>query len=85
LQQKQTTGWWYEIRVEGELGEVWSDWFSGLEIHQDIDGGTLVPVTVLSGWMPDQPALHGMLAGIRDLNLTLISVKRLKHDIRRKK
>jgi hypothetical protein len=30
--------------------------------------------TLLSGSLPDQGALHGLLERIRDLNLTLISV-----------
>ena len=59
----------YEIRVEGELGEMWSNWFSGLQLtHLEGDG------TLLSGLLPDQAALHGLLERIRDLNLTLISV-----------
>jgi hypothetical protein len=35
--------------------------------------------TILSGWLPDQTALFGVLARIRDLNLTLVSVKRLPY------
>ncbi len=25
----------YEIRVEGDLTDLWSDWFDGLAIHND--------------------------------------------------
>jgi hypothetical protein len=32
--------------------------------------------TLISGSLPDQAALHGLLERIRDLNLTLISVAR---------
>ena len=62
---------WYEIRVEGHLPSSWSDWFEGLDVRCDPGG-----VSVLSGELPDQAALHGVLARIRDLNLTLISVSR---------
>lgn len=59
----------YEIKVKGHLEEHWSDRLGGLEIRQDADGSTL-----LSGAVPDQSALHGILAPIRDLGLILISI-----------
>ncbi len=59
----------YEIRVEGELPGDWSDWFEGFDVRSDQSG-----MTVLSGCLADQAALHGILAKIRDLNLRLISV-----------
>ena len=36
--------------------------------------------TVISGLLADQPALHGLLAKIRDPGLCLISVRRLDGD-----
>ena len=61
----------YEIRVEGVLDHRWAAWFGGLHVETD---GTQ---TVISGLLTDQPALHGLLAKIRDLGLCLISVRRL--------
>ena len=61
----------YEIRVEGVLDQRWAAWLGGL--HIDRDGAQ----TVISGLLADQPALHGLLAKIRDLGLCLISVHRL--------
>ena len=58
----------YEIRVEGHLTADWSDWFEGLTVCQDKNGET-----VLSGPL-DQAALHGVLAKVRDLGLTLVAV-----------
>jgi hypothetical protein len=62
---------YYEIRVEGVLDEGWADWFGGLHVTSD---GTQ---TLISGQLSDQPALHGLLVKIRDLGLTLVSVRRL--------
>ena len=65
----------YEIRVRGRLGPEWSDWFDGLTVsHQPI--GELV----LTGPVPDQAALHGILIKIRDLGLPLLSVRRVEVD-----
>ena len=61
----------YEVRVDGVLDDRWSQWFQGLQI--DSQGGQ----TILSGTLPDQPALHGILDKIRDLGLTVIAVRRL--------
>ena len=62
---------WYEIRVAGVLDSRWAAWFDGLQVsgHRD--------ETVISGLLTDQPALHGLLAKVRDLGLTLIAVRRL--------
>ncbi len=59
----------YRIHVRGHLHEGWSAWFDGLAIEQEPDGST-----VLVGPVPDQAALHGLLAKVRDLGLTLLSV-----------
>lgn len=61
----------YEVRVEGVLDDRWSEWFGGLKVEQE--GGE----TVLSGTVPDQPALHGVLDKIRNLGLSVILVRRL--------
>jgi len=60
----------YRIEIEGELGETWSDWFNGMSLSVAGDP----PVTTLTGPVPDQAALRGLLNKIWDLNLVLVSV-----------
>jgi len=60
---------YYEIKIRGHLDPGWSDWFMGMKLTYLEENETL-----LSGSLPDQTALHGLLERIRDLNLKLISV-----------
>jgi hypothetical protein len=59
----------YEITISGHLTPNWTAFFEGMDIHCKPDGTTL-----LSGMLPDQPALYGILLQLRDLGFTLISV-----------
>jgi hypothetical protein len=59
---------YYEIKIKGHLDQRWSVWFADLKLSY-LEGN----VTLLSGMLPDQAALHGLLERIRDLNLQLIS------------
>jgi hypothetical protein len=60
----------YEIRVRGHLDARWSDWLVGLALERRPDG-----TTVLSGALPDQGALFGVLLKLRDLNIALLAVE----------
>ena len=62
----------YQIRVRGQLGRHWTDWFGGLTITPEANGDTLV-----TGPVVDQAALHGLLRRVRDLGLPLLAVIRL--------
>jgi hypothetical protein len=72
LSHTACTGRNIEIRVKGQLSEVWADWFAGLTIDQQ-DNGEMV----LSGTIIDQSALMGVLDMLARLNLTLISVNEI--------
>jgi hypothetical protein len=60
---------YYEIKIKGHLDQHWSESFADLKFTYLENN-----VTLLSGLVPDQAAIHGLLERIRDLNLTLISV-----------
>jgi hypothetical protein len=60
----------YEIVVTGHLDDRWSDWFGDVAIRRNDDGTTGITALVA-----DQAQLHGLLAGLRDLNATLLSVQ----------
>jgi hypothetical protein len=66
----------YEVRIDGVLEARWSEWFRGMQVDTEGDE------TILSGSVADQPALHGILDRIRDLGLSVISVRRLPPDER---
>lgn len=65
----------YQIRVKNHLNHQWTDWFNGMSITLEEDG-----VTVLTGPVLDQAALHGLLKKVRDLGLMLVSVNSVESD-----
>ena len=65
----------YEIRLQGQLDQRWSDWFEGFTLAIESDG-----TTTLTGPVTDQAALHGLLRRVSDLGVTLISVNELDKE-----
>lgn len=63
----------YEIRVERHVGTAVVAHFPEFTLALNEDG-----TSTLVGALPDQAALHGVLARIRDLGLTLLAVRRLE-------
>ena len=61
----------YQIRVKGRLDQSWSSWFDDMALT--FEKGE----TSITGEVTDQAALHGLLAKVRDLGLTLIDVRRV--------
>ncbi len=64
-----TSPMFYQIRVHENLSSQWTTWFEEMTIEHLPDGET-----ILSGALPDQAALHGVLCRINDLGLTLIAL-----------
>jgi hypothetical protein len=58
-----------EIRVKGQLNDQWRDWFENMDLKL-LENGEMI----LSGPIPDQAALMGILNKLNRLNLTLLSV-----------
>ncbi len=67
----------YEITVQGQLDDLWAQWFEGMALSAIQNGEPGAACTLICGPVADQPALHGLLIKIRDLNLKLISVRRI--------
>jgi hypothetical protein len=64
----------YEIRIQGILDPCWSEWLGCPDVTHT------TKETILSCVIPDQAALHGLLAKIRDMNLKLNSVTRVEFE-----
>jgi len=67
--QPLQSGGFFQIHVKGHLNSKWSEWLEGLEVEL-LDNGEMI----LSGVVPDQSALMGILNKLNRLNLTLLSV-----------
>jgi hypothetical protein len=65
----------YQIRLQGQLGPQWADWFEGLTLVLTENGET-----ILTGPVADQPALHGLIKKVRDLGMPLLAVTRVELD-----
>lgn len=61
------SGFECRIRIKNHLDTCWLNWFEDLTADHLPDGHVM-----LSGFVPDQPALFGLLNRIRDLNLKLV-------------
>jgi hypothetical protein len=65
----------YQIKVKGHLDNTLAGRFDDLTITNLEDGDNL-----LSGLLPDQAALQGVLKRISNLGLTLISVNAVPEE-----
>jgi hypothetical protein len=65
----------YEVRVIGHLDDRWASWFADLTLACYADG-----TCTLTGEVADQAQLHGILARLRDIGSTLVSVRLIGPD-----
>jgi hypothetical protein len=69
----------YRINVQGCLEEIWSDRLAGMQItinitvYQD-------PVTILEGRVKDQSELIGVLNGLFELRMPILSLEYLPDE-----
>ena len=61
----------YRLKVKGTLEPCWSDRLGGLSLENEAG------FTILTGEIPDQSALHGLIMQIRDLGMPLILVEEM--------
>jgi hypothetical protein len=67
----------YRLQVAGHLDDHWSDWLGGHTLVRNDDASTTLTVEVV-----DQAQLHGVLAGIRDMGVSLLSLTILHRSAR---
>jgi hypothetical protein len=60
----------YEFHIDGHLDDHWSAWLGDVTLTRRDDGTTTFTVPVA-----DQARLHGVLAQLRDIGATLLSVR----------
>ena len=59
-----------QIHIKGAIDPEWSDWLAGMQI-MPLSGKE----TLLSGDLPDQAALYGVLSRLNSLGLALLFVQ----------
>ncbi|MEN8808926.1 MAG: hypothetical protein ABF291_15725 [Desulfobacterales bacterium] len=69
----------YRIEVEGVIDEIWADSLAGMRIssRKRADQST---VTTLTGRLKDQAMLTGVLNGLYELHLPILSVNTIAED-----
>jgi hypothetical protein len=68
----QLSGDLYEIVVKEPIDSSWSEWLEDFDITRKEGKETMI-----TGCVRDQTELYGLLDRLRDLNLTLILVRRM--------
>jgi len=67
----------YQIRVQGRVASSWRDRLQGMEISQ-ATSDTGHTVSTLTGELPDQAALAGVLNALYEMHLSVLYVECLE-------
>jgi hypothetical protein len=71
----------YEIRVKGRSAPNWADWFGEMQVRATSEDGQKLSEFLLIGDLSDQSALLGLLMRLHNLNLTILSVRKIEEGI----
>jgi len=63
----------YAIRIRGHFDPSWAAWFDGFSVTNEPGGDTL-----LTGYIPDQAALYGLITKLQNTGITLLSVNMIE-------
>ena len=66
---------YYRIQLQGRLTQDWSDRLWGMGVTC-IETDATAPITILTGWLPDQAALAGVLNAVYNFGLGILTVTR---------
>jgi hypothetical protein len=66
----------YRICVSGRLNATWAGYFEEMVISETIDTYSTI-LTTLTGELPDQAAVQGVLQKLYNLGFPLIAVERI--------
>lgn len=69
----------YTVQLAGHLDARWEAAFDGFTITHSF-APDRHPITLLTGAVPDQSALYGLISRLRDIGVTLISVQPAEPD-----
>ncbi len=66
----------YRIKIKGNLDQSWFDWLGDVDMTAGaIEDGSIITTLTLD--VTDQAVLFGILDRIRDLNIPLISIRKM--------
>ena len=67
----------YEIRIYGQLGDSWLDWFGEAKAHAETSVNDN-QVTTFTNVVLDQAGLVGLIRRLHGLGIVLISIRRVE-------